>query len=72
MTGKLRPRLDMGSHKPWRPARVATAIFALSALVLSSCTETSEVTEEVAEEIVEQPVASGWLGSLDLLNRRQL
>ncbi|MEK9578334.1 MAG: hypothetical protein VW008_03170, partial [Aquiluna sp.] len=58
MTGKLRPRGDMGSHKPWRPARLATAVFALSALALSSCAGTSEVTEDVAEEIVEQSVAA--------------
>lgn len=58
MTGYLRSRVETVSLKSWRPARLATAIFALSALVLSSCTGTSEVTEDVAEEIVEQPDAA--------------
>ena len=56
---ELGPRAGADSLWNRRRLRVAlTAIAALSALVLSSCAGTSEVTEEVAEEIVEQPVAA--------------
>lgn len=46
-----------------------TAIAALGALVLSSRTGTSEVTEDIAEDVVKQPVATGLLAAASRVSR---